>query len=450
MLAIRDTMRLIPNDVCTVNMGMAYSAGQFLLSAGTPGRRYSLPHARVLLHQGSAGFGGYGGGHRHPGRGPAPHPGHRARPDRRGHRPSRGAVERDSRRDRWFTAERGVDVRLRRPVVGSLERSARRQPRCIGLAGQGDELLHDPLRHDRRPAAASAPSTSTAGCSPTAIIYLGTAHRRRGGQRGDRAAAPPGVGEPRRPDQPLHQLPGGSIPAMLAVYDAMQFVRAPVETTCVGQAARPPPCCSPGARPGERQILRHGRVVLHQPAAEGRGTIPDLILEAEEVERVRLAAGGAARPAHRSHRGAGARGHRSRPRHDGRDRPVVRRRRRGARPARRLSLVRTASQAARQTGPDLSARVSSARDAMSTVRSPRAPDDGGQDLGRGVLESALDLGEVLRRDARPARPRRRGARAASRASAERCPPARATTGRADGPARRPRLGNSTTSPMPPT
>ena len=58
MLAIRDTMRLVPNDVCTVNLGMAYSAGQFLLSSGTRGRRYSLTHAKVLLHQGSAGFGG--------------------------------------------------------------------------------------------------------------------------------------------------------------------------------------------------------------------------------------------------------------------------------------------------------------------------------------------------------------------------------------------------------
>src|SRR5690625_442585 len=58
MLAIRDVMRLIPNDVSTVNLGMAYRAGQFLLSAGARGKRYSLPHAKVLLHQGSAGIGG--------------------------------------------------------------------------------------------------------------------------------------------------------------------------------------------------------------------------------------------------------------------------------------------------------------------------------------------------------------------------------------------------------
>jgi len=58
MLAIRDIMRLVPCDVATVDLGMAYSAGQFLLSAGTKGKRRALPHAKVLLHQGSAGIGG--------------------------------------------------------------------------------------------------------------------------------------------------------------------------------------------------------------------------------------------------------------------------------------------------------------------------------------------------------------------------------------------------------
>jgi ATP-dependent Clp protease, protease subunit len=57
-LAIYDTMRLIPNDVSTLAMGLAASMGQFLLCAGAPGKRYSLPHAQVLMHQGSAGFGG--------------------------------------------------------------------------------------------------------------------------------------------------------------------------------------------------------------------------------------------------------------------------------------------------------------------------------------------------------------------------------------------------------
>lgn len=58
MLAIRDVMRLVPCDVSTLALGIACSAGQFLLSAGTPGKRGALPHARVLMHQGSAGIGG--------------------------------------------------------------------------------------------------------------------------------------------------------------------------------------------------------------------------------------------------------------------------------------------------------------------------------------------------------------------------------------------------------
>jgi ATP-dependent Clp protease protease subunit len=108
-LAIYDTMRLIPNDVSTLAMGLAASMGQFLLSAGTPGKRYALPHARVLLHQGSAGIGGsaidieiqaenlehtknvmLGLIAEHTGQ-----------PVEK--------VEKDSLRDRWFTAEQAVE-----------------------------------------------------------------------------------------------------------------------------------------------------------------------------------------------------------------------------------------------------------------------------------------------------------------------------------------------------
>src|SRR6202522_866326 len=58
MLAIRDVMRLIPCDVATLALGLACSAGQFLLSSGTKGKRYALPRSRSLMHQGSSGIGG--------------------------------------------------------------------------------------------------------------------------------------------------------------------------------------------------------------------------------------------------------------------------------------------------------------------------------------------------------------------------------------------------------
>ena len=56
-MAIFDTMQWIPNDVATVAMGMAASMGQFLLSAGTKGKRYATPHARVMMHQPSGSIG---------------------------------------------------------------------------------------------------------------------------------------------------------------------------------------------------------------------------------------------------------------------------------------------------------------------------------------------------------------------------------------------------------
>jgi ATP-dependent Clp protease, protease subunit len=57
-MAIYDTMQLIEPDVATFAMGLAASMGQFLLSSGMAGKRYALPHARILMHQPSAGIGG--------------------------------------------------------------------------------------------------------------------------------------------------------------------------------------------------------------------------------------------------------------------------------------------------------------------------------------------------------------------------------------------------------
>lgn len=57
-MAIYDTMQFISNDVATVGMGLAASMGQFLLCAGAKGKRYALPHARIMMHQPSGGMGG--------------------------------------------------------------------------------------------------------------------------------------------------------------------------------------------------------------------------------------------------------------------------------------------------------------------------------------------------------------------------------------------------------
>ncbi|GHJ17743.1 MULTISPECIES: ATP-dependent Clp protease proteolytic subunit [unclassified Micromonospora] len=57
-MAVYDTMRWVKNDVATLALGMAGSMGQFLLCAGTAGKRFALPHSRIMMHQPSGGFGG--------------------------------------------------------------------------------------------------------------------------------------------------------------------------------------------------------------------------------------------------------------------------------------------------------------------------------------------------------------------------------------------------------
>jgi ATP-dependent Clp protease protease subunit len=80
---------------------------------------------------------------------------------------------------------------------------------------------------------------------------------------------------------------GGDLSAMLGIYDTMQFIRSPVVTTCVGQAVAAGAVLFAAGLHGRRALLPHARIVLHQPAAQGRGTIPDLILQADELARVR-------------------------------------------------------------------------------------------------------------------------------------------------------------------
>jgi len=81
--------------------------------------------------------------------------------------------------------------------------------------------------------------------------------------------------------------PGGSVTAMLAVYDTMQYIGAPVATTCVGQAASSAAVLLAGGAEGRRMVLPHARVVLHQPSGGGQGALPDLAVQAKEIVRLR-------------------------------------------------------------------------------------------------------------------------------------------------------------------
>lgn len=136
-LAVYDTMQLIPNDVATVAVGFAASMGQILLCAGAPGKRYALPSAQVVMHEGSAGLGGSAADveiqadnlqatldrmrgiiSRHTGR-------------------SIDEVVRDVGRDRWFDAEQARAYGFVDHVVTSLDEIIPAAPtRRIGLARQ--------------------------------------------------------------------------------------------------------------------------------------------------------------------------------------------------------------------------------------------------------------------------------------------------------------------------
>ncbi|WP_028279980.1 ATP-dependent Clp protease proteolytic subunit [Arthrobacter sp. H5] len=120
-LAIYDTMRLIPNDVGTLAMRFAASMGQFLLCAGAAGKRFALPHTRIMMHQPSAGI-----------RGTAVDIEiqaenlaytktlmHQLLPERTGQ--SIATIARDSDRDRWFIAAQTRDYGMVDNVVESLE-----------------------------------------------------------------------------------------------------------------------------------------------------------------------------------------------------------------------------------------------------------------------------------------------------------------------------------------
>jgi ATP-dependent Clp protease, protease subunit len=118
-MAVYDTMRFIDCDVATYSFGMAASMGQFLLTAGTPGKRFSLPHTRIMMHQVSAGVGGTQSDitiqadmlrrlKRDINELQAEHSGQ-----------SVEQVERDSDRDRWFTPEQAREYGLVDHVVAS-------------------------------------------------------------------------------------------------------------------------------------------------------------------------------------------------------------------------------------------------------------------------------------------------------------------------------------------
>ncbi|MEV4655166.1 ATP-dependent Clp protease proteolytic subunit [Micromonospora sp. NPDC049301] len=120
-MAVYDTMRYVRNDVATLALGFAGSMGQFLLCAGAAGKRYALPHSRIMMHQPSGGMGGTASDitiqaenmlhvkrtmqeliSQHSGR-------------------TLAEIQRDWDRDRWFTAEQALEYGLIDHVLARAE-----------------------------------------------------------------------------------------------------------------------------------------------------------------------------------------------------------------------------------------------------------------------------------------------------------------------------------------
>ncbi len=108
-LAIYDTMNFVPNDVSTLVMGFAASMGQFLACTGAPGKRYSLPHARIMMHQPSGGLGGTAADIAIQAENLAHTKQTMIRLIAQHSGQSEETITRDQRRDAWFTAEEARD-----------------------------------------------------------------------------------------------------------------------------------------------------------------------------------------------------------------------------------------------------------------------------------------------------------------------------------------------------
>ena len=81
--------------------------------------------------------------------------------------------------------------------------------------------------------------------------------------------------------------PGGSVTAGLAIYDTMQYIRSPVTTICLGQAASMGSLLLCGGAPGQRYVLPHSRIMVHQVSGGYSGQASDIAIHAKEILRVR-------------------------------------------------------------------------------------------------------------------------------------------------------------------
>src|SRR5215210_5443361 len=91
------------------------------------------------------------------------------------------------------------------------------------------------------------------------------------------------LGTPINDDVVYINSPGGSVSAGLAIYDTMQYLKAPVNTICMGLAASMGSFLLAAGRKGKRSALPHARIMIHQPSGGAQGTAADIEIQAKEI-----------------------------------------------------------------------------------------------------------------------------------------------------------------------
>ena len=287
-MAIYDTMNYIPNDVATVGMGLAASMGQFLLCAGTKGKRYALPHARIMMHQPSSGMGGSASDIKIQAQQSlhikkvlleliAEHTGqeleqvdHRRRP--------RPVVHRAA----------GDGVRPGRPGREERPRGGRRRPPGPHHGLEGLTMNYYIPQWEERTSYGFRRIDPYAKLFEERIIFLGTPIS---DDIANAVIAQLLCLETMNPDQDITiyiNSPGGSFTALTAIYDTMRFVKPDVQTVCLGQAASAAAILLAAGTPGKRLALPNSRILIHQPYTEGTfGQTSDIEIQANEILRMR-------------------------------------------------------------------------------------------------------------------------------------------------------------------
>ena len=313
-LAIYDTMQFIECPIATYCIGLAASGAAVLLAGGSKGRRYALPHSKIMIHQPYGQVGGQVSDieiqaeeivkskqvineilaktHRpadragRQGHGTRPlfdrRSGQGIRPGRRGRRvdiagtetsqPRRRLVSQLNHehspvsgrssavlvaRRRRFLFEKGVSNMPLVPIV--IERSGREE-RAMDIYSR--------LLQDRIIILGSAIDDTVANLVVAQMLVL--AH------------------QDAKADIHLYiNSPGGSVTAGLAIYDTMQWVSCDVATYCIGQCASMGSLLLAAGAKGKRNALPHSRIMIHQPLAGMEGTATEILIHAEEFIRMK-------------------------------------------------------------------------------------------------------------------------------------------------------------------